>query len=183
MQLGQPLAQFAGVLLGQHLGGGHQGPLATGLDRREQRRDRHNGFAAAHIALHQPGHRPLPGQVGTDLGQHPPLGVGQGKGQQVQEGGHQAFPAPRQHQGRGGTAEQALTPLQQAQLQQQELIEHQPLPAGPELGLIGRSMNAVEGCRPIDEVQALPQGRRQGIAPGPGGGQHGLDRLPQPLGG
>ncbi len=69
------------MLLGQHLGGGHQGTLTAGGDGGEQSGDRHHGLATAHIALHQAGHGLLTQQIRADFCQYSLLSCREGKGQ------------------------------------------------------------------------------------------------------
>ena len=74
-----------------------------------------------------------------DLGEHPPLGAGERKGKQLQEGRHQAIglarawgsprgPGGRQGQGGSRVGGELAAPLQQPQLQHQKFIKHQPPP-------------------------------------------------------
>ena len=56
------------VLLGQRLGRRHQRAREAGLDRAQQRVERDDGLAGADVALEQPLHRRLAGQVAVDLG-------------------------------------------------------------------------------------------------------------------
>ena len=165
MQLGQPFGQLAVVLLGEHFGGRHQRPLAPRFDRGEQGGQGHDGLAAAHIPLHQPGHRLGTGQVGANLRQHPLLRPGERKGQQGQEALHQSFPPGRQGQGGSGALAELASALGQAQLQQQELIEHQAAAARLQLLLIGRSMDSAQGLGAGDQALAAAQGLGQGIRP------------------
>ena len=89
MQLRQPLAKVAVVLLRQHLGGGHQSPLPSCADRAEQGSDRHHRFSGTHIALHQPRHRFGALQIRLDFSEHPLLSRGEGKGQEGEKLRHQ----------------------------------------------------------------------------------------------
>ena len=58
-----------GVLLGQRLGGRHQGGLVSGLDCSQHREQGDHRLAAAHLAHQQPLHRPPGAEVGVDLGE------------------------------------------------------------------------------------------------------------------
>ena len=53
----------AGVLRGEHLGRGEQRGLAAGVDHLQHRPQRHDGLAGADLALQQPVHRVLGGQL------------------------------------------------------------------------------------------------------------------------
>ena len=77
------------VLLGQHLGRRHEGPLESTLNPGEQRGHRHDGLAAAHVALQQAVHGVGAGQIALDLVDCPLLGRGQRERQPVAELGHQ----------------------------------------------------------------------------------------------
>ena len=53
-------AQRAGVLGGEHLGGGEHRGLPARVDRLQHRPQRHHGLARADVALHEPVHRVRP---------------------------------------------------------------------------------------------------------------------------
>ena len=57
------LAQRAGVLLGEHLGGREQRRLAAAVDDGEHRAQRHERLARADLALQQPVHRRAAGEL------------------------------------------------------------------------------------------------------------------------
>ena len=145
VQLGQPVGELGEMLLGQHLGGGHQGALAACLDGAEQGSEGHHGLAAAHIPLEQSCHRLGTGQVMADLGQHAILGAGEGKRQDRAQLAHQVGTPGRRIQGKGGALAELLAPLGQTQLQQQEFIEDQAPPAGLQIRLVGGLVNALQG--------------------------------------
>ena len=66
------------MLLGEDLGGGHQGALESGCRRRQESSQGHHGFAAAHLALEQPVHRRRAApHVSADFGDAASLGAGQ----------------------------------------------------------------------------------------------------------
>ena len=64
-QVGQQLADAEEVLLGQDLGGGHEGALMAPLDGHQQGGHRHHRLARTDVALQQPVHGQRPGQVGS----------------------------------------------------------------------------------------------------------------------
>ena len=72
----------AGVLLGQHLGGGHEGGLHPGLGGQIGPPGGHHRLARAHVALNQPVHGTAGAEVGGHLLHHPALGLGGGEGEQ-----------------------------------------------------------------------------------------------------
>ena len=61
------------VLVGEDFGGGHHTGLGTVVDGQEHGNKRHDGLAAAHIALQQPVHLPPRKAVFMNLAQHPLL--------------------------------------------------------------------------------------------------------------
>ena len=65
----EPLGQLGKVLLGQDLGGRHEGGLVTAVDRAAGGERGDDGLAAADIALQQALHRMRALQIATDLGQ------------------------------------------------------------------------------------------------------------------
>ena len=69
------------MLLCQDFRGSHQGALPAVPGRAVSRCRRNHGFAAAHIALHQPVHRRTLLKISQNLLHRPLLGTGEGKGQ------------------------------------------------------------------------------------------------------
>ena len=70
------------MLVGEQLGGRHQGYLAIHLDCLGSGERGHERFAAAHVALNQAQHGLGQGEVAFDLGEHAPnLCLGQSEGQ------------------------------------------------------------------------------------------------------
>ena len=76
-QAAEHVAHRQAVLLGQHLGRGHERALVAALDGHEQGGDGHQRLARAHVALEQPVHGVDAGQVAGDLGDGPLLGAGE----------------------------------------------------------------------------------------------------------
>ena len=73
--LDQP-GHLGGVLLGQHLGGGHQRALVAALHRHQHGGHRHHRLARADVALEQPVHGERAGQIAADGLHGPALGLG-----------------------------------------------------------------------------------------------------------
>ena len=165
----------------QHLRGSHQHSLPSRLDRREQGRDGHHGFATAHVSLQQACHRLGPGQIAVNFCQDPLLSPGELKGQQRQKALDQVGLGWSQ-QGRCALASEAFAPQPQGQLQQQEFVEHQSGPGRLQLGLIIRPVNLTQGNGTIHQPKCIPQALRQGVRPGRHGRQHGGNGLTQFIG-
>ena len=73
---GAEAGQGAVVLLGQDLGGRHQGGLLAGFDRAQHGEQRDQGLAGADIALQQAQHAAGGGEVGVDFLQRLRPGTG-----------------------------------------------------------------------------------------------------------
>ena len=180
MQLRQPLAELAVVLFREDLSGGHQGPLAAGINGREQRGDGHHGFATADIALHQTGHGLIAAEVRTDFRQDTLLGPRQGKGQELEEGLQQRVTLHRQ---RGGRAiGQLAAPLQQPELQQEELVKDQAMAGRTQALLVAGAVDLEQGIRQRHQSFTGLDRRRQGIPPMARGRHHGAHQVAKPVG-
>ena len=168
------------MLLGEGLGGGHQGGLAAVLHRPQHRAQSHHRLARAHLAHQQALHRPVAGQVGVDLGHGPHLIAGQLEGKRP-------APAVHRHPPGGQRPGPSLLPPGppapgHGQLEQQELLEGQP-PASRRLVL--RAVGKVRGRkrrRPVGQALGRPQAggqRLHGVEHPPVGVP---DQAPQPGG-
>ena len=73
------------VLVGQDLRGGHEGAAAPALPYVPDQRRRHQGLAAAHVALYQPVHHAAAVQVGHRLLHCALLRPGGGEGERPPE--------------------------------------------------------------------------------------------------
>jgi hypothetical protein len=141
------------VLLGEDLGGGHDGPLVAPLDRDQQRRHGDHGLARTHVPLEQAVHGTGTGQVAQDLGEGLVLGLGEGEGQAATEPPEQVL---LPGDGVGDAHRLALEgPLagDQLRLQAEELIEGQALPRPLGVGHGGRTVDVVEGLAPPHQTQ------------------------------
>ena len=87
------------VLLGQNLGGGHQGGHVVVLEGDVAGRRRHHRLAGADIALHQAVHRRVFGKVLPHLVDGTLLRPGEGEGQLVKKGLQIGFSADREDDG------------------------------------------------------------------------------------
>ena len=68
------------MLARQKLGRRHEGGLRAGLDRGRHGEQRHDGLAAADIALQQAQHAVGAGEIGVDLAKHAGLRAGELEG-------------------------------------------------------------------------------------------------------
>ncbi len=162
-QLLAPAVDVQVVLLGQDLGGSHDGHLVAVLHRHQRSQERHQGLAAAHVPLHQPVHGVGRHHVGLDLGQDPALGLGQGKGKQLQE----RLGVRVVHGKRDSLLQGHPPPLErQAQFQEEEFVENQgPVGRVPPL-LQGTGVGV--GSRKVDRSQGLGQGQQRPLTDHPG---------------
>ena len=78
--LGDKLAQGVKMLARQDLRGRHHARLVAVVDSQEHAHQRHQGLAAANVALDKAVHLAAGGQVGVHLADDPFLGARQGKG-------------------------------------------------------------------------------------------------------
>ena len=78
--------QAAGVLLGEQLGGRHEGGLMPALHREQHGEDGDDRLPRPDIPLKHAVHAAVRGHVRVDLSQHPGLGVGQAKPQRLVQG-------------------------------------------------------------------------------------------------
>ncbi len=160
------LADRDQVLLGQDLGRGHQGALASAVDRRQQRRQRHHGLARSHVALEQAVHRQRRRHVARDLAEHAALGARQREAVPREEATHQRRRGIAQRarlgveivvadgvgHARRGLFEAASAHRQQ-QLQAQELVEGQPAPGRRHVARVVGQVDPPERPGAVDEVE------------------------------
>ncbi|MNV46390.1 hypothetical protein D3C71_1382200 [compost metagenome] len=81
----EPADHLGEMLLGQDFGRRHQRALPTRVHRQTGGQGRDHGFARAHIALQQPVHGHLAGQVGGNFFAHAALGGREAEGQHGQQ--------------------------------------------------------------------------------------------------
>jgi hypothetical protein len=97
--------------------------------------------------LNKSGHGFGPSEIGFNLLKHPLLGCGEAEWKKVHELPHKPIGTGLKIQVRPRPRAQELTSSQQAQLQQQKLIEHQPAAAPIEALAILRRMQRLQGIR------------------------------------
>ena len=161
VQRPQQLAETQEVLLGQHLGGRHQGGLAAAADHRQHGHQRHHRLARTHLSLQQPVHRPRLAQVGQDLGDGAGLGPGQLERQPPAEA-LQQFPVHPVGDALAGALALALA-AHQHHLHPQQLVEDQPVPAHGHLGEGLRAVHQPQGLVAPAQVVVRQHLRRHGV--------------------
>ena len=160
---GEQGVQSLGVLLGQQLGGGHQGALAAVPGAQPGPEGGHRRLARAHVPLDQPVHGPPRGQVGGYILHGPALGPGGGKGQQLLELLHRP------------PAQPPARPLAPALLQEghaagegEQLLEDHPPPGNLQrleaLGIVDVLVGELHLAQAVGQADLL----RDGLLP-PGG--------------
>ena len=150
---GQHAFERQGVLPGENFRGGHQHGLVSVGHRQQHGVDGHHGLAAAHVALQEPVHGQRAGHVGGDLGDRPLLARGQLEGEEAADAG---VDLGRGLQGRGLPLVVLLLPLDgQRQLQNQQLLIHQPPPGAVQTLLVGGKMDLRQRLAERPEVVGL----------------------------
>ena len=149
------------MLLGQHLGGREQRGLAARVDHLEHRPDRDDGLARPDLALQQPVHGVVAGQVGADDRAHLTLARGQRKREPGVEGAGEPAGARRARAGgqrRGGPAA-----LGQDRLQDERLVPLQALLGPVDVRVVGGPVDAAQRVREADQAVPFPQRRGQWV--------------------
>ena len=146
------------MLLGQQLRGGHQGALEAAPRGQPGSKGRHHGLAGAHVPLHQPVHRRAGGGIRRHLLHHPPLGAGEGEGQQrlklcqgraPERRSRRLFPPGTQQRQAAGKGKQ--------------LFEDQPPPGLLQRGLALRKVDAAAGAGRAAQAVIPQHLRRQAL--------------------
>ena len=153
------------MLLGQRLGRRHEGGLAPRLDGAQQRVERDDRLARSDVALQQATHRLVAPQVGVDLGDGRLLVLGERKGQPGHEPRDQLARRGQRHgpgRGRLGRLVQ-----EQADLHEQQLLEHQPLAGDLRLGEAARRVDGEHGVGLGRQVLGGAEAARQGVGQPP----------------
>ena len=150
----EELTQALQVLLGQDLRGRHDGRLVSIVDGDERRQQRHHCLSTAHIPLQQPVHVPTGVHVGTDLSQHAFLCVRQGERQLVVVESVEGFADVLEPHAREVFCQRFFV-LNQSQLKQKQLLEAQPVLGLFRLGGVRRTMDALEGVLPRQQMHGL----------------------------
>ncbi len=138
------------MLLGEHLGRREQHGLAAGVDDGEHGAQRDQRLAGADLALQQPVHRVLGGQVGEDLGADLLLTVRQGEGQPGVEGvQHAAGDGAARDRGQRGVGGPALG---EGDLEDERLVPAQPVLGALLLLLVARAVDQLQRLGQRDQV-------------------------------
>ena len=146
------------MLFGERLGGGHERALAAVLDRAQKRVERDHGLAGADVALQEALHRSRALEVGVDLADDLLLIRRQRERQ------HLAVALDQLAGSAERRCERALAlgrPPRDPDLQQEQLLEREPLPA---------RLRLVLGLRVVDHEERVPF-QRQALAIAQIGGQ------------
>ena len=163
-----------GVLFGQDLGRRHQGGLVATLDGREHGGHGHHRLARAHVPLEEPVHRAgRPARSSPDAVDGPALGGGGPEGQ-VARGTGPPGSAPRPgattwwRMPRASRCRRAWRRTR-ASCSRNSSSKASRRRAGSLLGHRGRSVDVVEGGRPVHQavVPPRPLGQRVGELAGP----------------
>ena len=141
------------VLVGQHLSGCHERPLVATLHGSQQHGDCHDCLAGPNVALEKPVHRRRSGHVIEQLGDDPPLSVGEVKTESFDElpdhGPRDVMGDPCRPTFHG------VLPLHQLQLDAEEFVEHQPAAGLGYLTHRGGPVDAVIGLGATHKVVAV----------------------------
>ncbi len=171
---GQQRGQRADMLLGQQLGGGHQGGLEAAPGGQPRPMSRRHGLAGAHVPLYQPVHEPPGGRIRRHVLHNPPLGPGEGEGKQ----------RLKFLRGRGGKDGPRLVlppPAQQSQTAREtkELLKAQPPPGQSQGFLVRREVDVSAGVLRGGQMVRLPQSVGQALRELSGTGLHTPGRQPR----
>ena len=155
-------AQRAGVLLGQHLGGGEQRGLTAAVDHLQHRAQGDDGLAGAHLALEQAVHRRAAAELARQLASDVLLTPGQGEGQGGVERLEQ--PATSDLPRRAGQRPGHRAALGQHDLQHEGLVPLEPLPGPRHLAHGGGAVDHLQRLLDVDQAVAGAQlvGQRVG---------------------
>ena len=169
--LGEQAADAQEVLVGQHLGRGHERALVTALDRRQHRPHRDHGLARADVALQEPVHRQRAGHVAQIWSSArrwaPSSSNGSGRDERADEG-RCRHRSPRVATPRGGSRwrrrSRARRRSTRIELQSEELVEDESVPGRPWLvgclRLVDRPEAAVRSIRSSRAATPGAPGRR-----------------------
>ena len=98
----KPALEILRVLLGQQFGRRHERGLQSAAHGARGGGGGHHGLAAAHVALHQPHHGPIGGEIAIDFGERARLRAGERERQRLRGSG--ARGPPRRASGHGRIA-------------------------------------------------------------------------------
>ena len=133
-------------LLSQDFGGSHHHGRVPAFERHQRSRGRHQRLARAHVALEQSAHGHCPAHVLSDLAQYPVLGLCWPKPESRQERAHERIVALA---GQGGSLRfQIEAAALDLELQRDELVEREALPAPFRIGVGDRKMQIPDRLRP-----------------------------------
>ncbi len=140
------------MLPGENFGRGHQHGLEAVGHRQQHGVDRHHGFAAPHVALQEPVHRPRAGHVGGNLGDGLFLSRGELEGEQPADAGVDL--GRGQERRRLSLVVLLLPPDGQGKLQDEQLLIHQSPPGAIQTLLVAGEMDLRQCLAERPEVVA-----------------------------
>ena len=138
------------MLVGQHLGRGHDRPLHPRLDRAQQGPERDDRLSRPNLPLEQAVHRLGAGQVGADLGHDPGLGAGELEGEAGQEALGQVavgLEGLAVLAGLLGAAAQG-----QADLEDEQLVVDQAVAGPGRLLAVAGAVDGLQGAGPVGQA-------------------------------
>ena len=145
----------AGVLLGQQLGGRHEGSLVVVLQRQQHGEQRDHRLAGAHVSHEQPVHAPFRGHITHYLVQSGTLVAGEGPGQRGAERGNEIGGRPEDDAAGAGAASQRTRPRER-ELEVEEFVEREPAAAMFRLLLRRRPMDQAIRLGQAGKAERLP---------------------------
>ena len=176
LQRRQPPAEGAVMLLGKDLRRRHQSALPTSIDSVQKRSDSDDGFAAAHVALHQSGHGFGFAEISLDFGQNTLLSAGEFEGKLVEEPPHKTVAHAHPVEDRSMALAMGVTALHQPELKQQELVKNETTASLLKgIGAVG-SVDALDRLTSTDQAECLTPFKREGFGRTRGCGQNRLDK-------
>ena len=176
----EQLADAAGVLGGEDLGGGEQGGLAARVDDLGHGPQRDDGLAGADLALQQPVHRLVAVELGGELLPHVALALGEART------GRAASTASSSPPGRAGPGDAGFerggaAAGGEGELEDQRLVPLEPVGGALDVldrgGPVDVEQRGGEGEQPVPGADLLGERVDDELAEAAAGAEQQLDRL------